>query len=590
MCPSLIHHSDPRSSFHHCFTSCDSHQPHPPLLLLLVLSFERGESSCRHRTANGPVVCDSPLKSVVVVVVMCWAVHGLAVITSIILFAVFPPAWHVAAVGPTACYPRVNDAALAVNGPTLDWHNDAWSERFRMTGGDLFMTPLTIVDAMLASSIRLFPTNNTGPLTVRAALYDYQSLLLVQTELVTVTSGPTLTQIDLKLVRDLVLTPGRYGVGVWFAPRPGAGASWGVNLTFTTPSSMYYRSVPTSESFDRTNGSFPVLLAPWNKWGWRTVPLASLVHVVGLACATHLPAEPISLNASLFNVLEQLRAKAGGRPPGMGAGLIHLPTPLSNLTNSRVADNAVCPFILAASAVSGVRRADALVPEPIQLTDRWQLTNYSFVVTAVLVHQAIELGMLKLTTTVGDVLPYLPRTTSATGGLQGDCGCGSSQGYFAQSRYACGARIYPNWMNVTVAHLLTQVSSLVTLDSTMTRELSTLRDMERSGEAEECTGYAVPSRRYLITKLLALSVPRPPLSPDEPTPNGDYMGASSLNGLVLAVMLEEIYGREWERLASALFQRLHMDSAGFGPLSPAVPLNQTADDVYGHSYGARRHD
>ena len=494
-----------------------------------------------------------------------------------------------AAAGPALCRPQADEPVLSANGP--DDRNEPYCDldRFVVTGGQLFLIPLPVASAMQAVSVRFFPdgARNTGELTVRAALYDWNSALLAQTELRTLTAGAELVQAELRFARGLELTPGRYGVGLWFAPRPASGADWGVNLTVTVPATMYSRSVGASEAFDRSNGSFPGLLAPFVKWNWLNTECAALVQLVGLACATALPAAPISLNESLVALLENLRTSAGGRPPGMGAGVLQLPlplsSPLSRLSGSTAPDDAVCPFTLAAVAVSGVRRADAVQPEPVQVTDRWQLSNYSFALTAVMAHQAVEERLLRLDTTVADVLPYLPRTADTAGGMRGDCGCGSSQGYFAQSQYACGARIHPSWQNVTVAHLLTQMSGLVTLTVTISGQLPELRAMEARGGAENCTGYSVPSRRYLLSKLLALPITLPPRSPALPA---DTLGASAINGLVLGCMLEELHGREWELLASAILQRLKMDTAGFGPLSPAVPLNESAPDVYGHWFGS----
>ena len=442
---------------------------------------------------------------------------------------------------------------------------------------------------MQATAIRLFPAgdNNTGRLVARAALYDFQSALISRTELATATAGAALTVLDLPLEHPAALSPGLYGVGLWFANQTYGGSS-PVNLTLTYPATMRVMdSLVASESWSATNGSLPALLAPWQAWSWPEVwtweEVAPLVKVVGLACSSALPAAPISLNASLYGLLDRVRQRANGRLPGLGAVILQLPSALTNLTGAAVPSRALCPFVPLAQAVSGVRRADAVTPEPLELTDRWQLSNYSSVLTAVLVHAAVEDGRLHLNQTVADVFPYLPLTTDSR---PIDCGCQSTAGYFAQSDHACSARIHPSWLKVNVAHLLSHMSGLYQLDLNVRRVfLNYSRSLELRGQPEKCTGYSLESRRYVLSQLLRLQIPNPPPGPSE-TPNEEGMGATATNPFILGCLLEEVHGREWESLATELLTTLQADTAGFGPVIPAqaVPLTEYADEPYGHMY------
>ena len=374
----------------------------------------------------------------------------------------------------------------------------------------------------------------------------------------------------------------------WFSPLPGNQ----IYLRRVPPvgpgviGQLRWERVGDPDAYDVRGGALPdMMAAPWYRSDSASA-VTSLVRLMGYECAEDTQPRTIDLNDTVRTILERLNNKHV--LPGSAAILILPPSSRSHSDDidtplSLVAGNTTrCPFSIAAMAVSGVRRSDSLQREPISPNDRWHMSNHVEMLTSLVANMLVEAGRISLTSTVAQIFPYLNGAAP--------CGCpsGSPQnatGYFQQSAYACGATLHLSWENVTVAHLLTHSDGLISLDASIGSSSALYREVlameAASSEPENCTNYPLPSRRFLLRRILPLAIPSSPRAIN----TAGLVGRSRASMLVLGLILEEVLHQPLETvLQEHVFAPLHMTSAGFGAVAPQIPLAQYADKLYGNPW------
>jgi hypothetical protein len=426
--------------------------------------------------------------------------------------------------------------------------------------------------------------SNTGRIIGRAALYDAESALVAQSSLVNVSAGGRDLLFPLQ-PQPLTVVAGDYKVSFWFSP---AMSMPNLHVVLTRSGGRYLKAGDAGLSFTASNGDFPPLLATYYVFFVSNSPAAPLVRLYGSTCdggqppalPAPLPA-PLRLNDSVQGLLHRLRAKWSD-VIAIGAAIIQ--TPDRHRTASSVSSpaNARCPFLPLAIAASGIRRIDSLQPQNVTANDTFFPHAASGHLTALLVNMAVHAGRLSFNTTIKSVFPYLPWSSDFRP-RQCECGPREGRGYFGQSPLSCNASIHGDWQFVTVAHLLTETAGL--------REISgrfafnswmeeTFR-MEELGQAENCTQYPLPSRRFFLQALLAGSIPNKPTSINTRSSLTPWL-TDSLDPVVLGLILEEVYSTPWETLATALMADLGMTTGGFGVPEEGVPLQQREQQPHGH--------
>jgi CubicO group peptidase (beta-lactamase class C family) len=347
---------------------------------------------------------------------------------------------------------------------------------------------------------------------------------------------------------------------------------------FCTSSAKATLILPTA-NFATVNASFPIVLAAPDTFADGTS--APFIQLMG--CTNSALTNSVDLNETLLAILRGIKIKYPD-VPAIGVSIIQTPS-LQSYTGTNSLVNSTCPFILVSTVVTGVRRADAVIPEPVTVDDKWHLGSNGKSMTAILIQMLIQAGKLSLTTIVADIFPYLPLSLTSASSLK-SCTCAnvtSADGYFAKSLYSCGLTIHSSWQNVTIAHLLTHASGL-TLDMAFTPDiLAEESEMEINGIIDSCTNYPMPSRRYHSSLLLSMAVPNPPSSVDVPI----AYTYSNHNYILLGLILEEIWHAPWESIIQQqLFNPLGMSTAGFGLPIKQVPLTSFATQPLGHSMDA----
>ncbi|CAF1120957.1 unnamed protein product [Adineta ricciae] len=478
-----------------------------------------------------------------------------------------------------SCQTSSTSKVLLSNGPPISF-NSPYAQTLSVNF--LFQSPFQLASAIQVSAINIFPRQNNVSLTIRAALYDAASMLIAQTPIITTSTAEfSNTQSNpwsLPLERSVNLAVGiNYHVAYWFANSSNNGTGV-VALYATSPANATWLK-PTAD-FVAVNGSFPALLsAPHTFGSGRAAPF---IELIGKPCLNKISAATIHLDNTVLSILQTIRTKYGGIP-ALGASIIQMPTSDSFKGVQPIKDT-VCPFIPVSTVVSGVRRADAKIPEPVTVNDKWHLGSNTKAMTAMLVQILIQKGRLSLNTTVGDIFPYLPFSSMTTTPSSSDsCVCGNLQhtnGYFSKSPYSCNLKIHTSWKYITIAHLLTHTSGLDSLDALFTEQyfIDSVA-LDTNGFNESCTNYPIPSRRYHLSVMLPVTIPNSPPSIDVPVKSA----YSNNNFILLGLILEELLSLPWEIIIQQqLFDPLGMSTAGF--LSPItnVSLDAYAIQPLGH--------
>ncbi|CAF4990093.1 unnamed protein product [Rotaria sp. Silwood1] len=425
----------------------------------------------------------------------------------------------------------------------------------------------------------MFPRQNNGSLTVRAALYNAASMIIAQTATITVSavefSDAQPKPLTLSFDQPVNLTAGiSYSVAYWYANSSNNNAGY-VALFGTMPANATW--ITPGVDFSTVNGLFPSFLATFNIFGTGT--RAPFIQLVGLLCTNTVPATSIHLNETISSILQAIQRKYVG-VPAIGASIIQMPS-LESYTGVQSLPHVICPFIPVSTVVSGVRRTDAVTPEVVTVNDKWHLGSETKSMTAILIHMLIEAGKLNLNTTVSEIFPYLPFSSISTP-PSNSCTCtnlSNAVGYFAKSPYSCGLTIHTSWKYVTVAHLLTHASGLGALETIFAALTVEEYAIERNGTKESCSNYPWPSRHYRLSLLLPMAIPNSPSSIDVPV----AFSYSNNNFILLGLILEEIWHLPWESIIQhQLFDPLGMITAGFGSPIEDVPLNSFATQPLGH--------
>ncbi|CAF3873209.1 unnamed protein product, partial [Rotaria sordida] len=425
----------------------------------------------------------------------------------------------------------------------------------------------------------MFPRQNNGSLTVRAALYNAASMIIAQTATITVSavefSDAQPKPWTLPFDQPVNLTAGiGYSVAYWYANSSNNNAGY-VALFGTMPANATW--IAPAADFSTVNGLFPSFLATFNIFGTGT--RAPFIQLIGLQCTNTVPATPIHLNETILSILQAIQRKYVG-VSAIGASIIQLPS-LESYTGAQPSPRVICPFIPVSTVVSGVRRADAVTPEAVTVNDKWHLGSETKSMTAILIHMLIEAGKLNLNTTVGEVFPYLPFSSISTP-PSNSCACtnlSNAVGYFAESPYSCGLTIHTSWKYVTIAHLLTHASGLGALETIFNEFIVEEYAIEINGTKESCSNYSLPSRRYHLSVLLPMAIPSSPPSIDVPV----AYSYSNNNFILLGLILEEIWHLPWESIIQRqLFDPLGMITAGFGSPIEEVSLSSFATQPLGH--------
>ncbi|CAF2514117.1 unnamed protein product [Rotaria sp. Silwood2] len=425
----------------------------------------------------------------------------------------------------------------------------------------------------------MFPRQNNGLLTVRAALYNAASMIIAETATITV-SAVEFSDVQpkpwtLPFDQPVNLTAGiSYSAAYWYAGSSNGGVG-NAKVFVTSPANATW--ITPAANFSTVNGSFPRLLAAPYTYDIGTI--APFIQLIGLPCTNTVRATPIHLNETIFSILQEIQRKYV-HVPAIGASIIQMPS-LESYTGAQSSPHVICPFIPVSTVVSGVRRADAVTPEIVTVNDKWHLGSETKSMTAILIHMLIQAGKLNLTTTVGEVFPYLPFSSTSTP-PSNSCTCvdlSNAVGYFAKSPYSCGLTIHTSWKYVTIAHLLTHASGLGALETVFNVLTVEELALERNGTKESCSNYVLPSRRYHISLLLSMAIPSPPPSINVPV----AYSYSNNNFILLGLILEEIWCIPWESIIQRqLFDPLGMITAGFGSPIQQVPLNSFATQPLGH--------
>jgi CubicO group peptidase (beta-lactamase class C family) len=447
----------------------------------------------------------------------------------------------------------------------------------------LFQTSVfELTSAIQVTAVLMFPRQHIGTLTVRAALYDISSTLIAQTLLTEISAAGFLNAqiqpLTLLFDQPVNLTAGvGYSVSYWYANSSNAGDGY-FSLFCTSPANATL-TLPVA-NFATVNGSFPIILATSYILGDGTS--APFIQLMGSPCTNTIPAISIRLNETVLTILKGIRSKYN-HVPAIGVSIIQMPS-LQSYTEAPSPANAICPFIPVSTVVTGIRRTDAVTPESTAVTDQWHLGSNTKSMTAILIHMLIQAGKINLTTTVGQLFPYLPFTLFPTPPSNA-CTCANFSnaiGYFAESPYSCGLAIHTSWQHITVAHLLTHSSGLEALDTAVFPGSSVFAqefELERNGTTEACTNYSLPSRRYHLSQLLSMIVPTPPSSIND---SAAYYYSNN-NHILLGLILEEIWHLPWEVIIQQqLFDPLGMATAGFGSPIEQMPLTSFATQPFGH--------
>ena len=136
------------------------------------------------------------------------------------------------------------------------------------------------------------------------------------------------------------------------------------------------------------NGSMPELLAAEGFWLGGTSTIVPVLRLWGSQCANTVQAPPLDLQRITSNVLNAVLLKWNGTV-AMGAAIVQAPEPASQHSALQQAE-ALCPHVLVSVAVAGVRRADSLYPEPVQVDDQWLHGSETETMTAVLIGLELE--------------------------------------------------------------------------------------------------------------------------------------------------------------------------------------------------------
>ncbi|CAF3487495.1 unnamed protein product [Rotaria sp. Silwood1] len=408
--------------------------------------------------------------------------------------------------------------------------------------------------------------------TVQITALDAASTLIAQTATITISAVefPNVKPKSWTLPFDqsVNLTAGiSYSVAYWYAGYVALFATNPAHATWITPTA----------NFSTVNGSFPSLLAASYAYGVGTT--APFVQLIGLLCINTVPATPIHLNKTILSILQEIQHKYIG-VPAIGVSIIQIPS-LESYTGAQSPPNVICLFIPVSTVVSGVRRADAVIPEVVTVNDKWHLGSDTKSMTAIFIQMLIQAGKLNLTTTVGQFFHYLAfSSTSTPPSTSYTCAnLSNAIGYFAKSPYSCGLAIHNSWKNVTIAHLLTHASGVDALDTAFAAFYAEELALERNGTKESCSNYSLPSRRYHLSLLLSMAIPKAPPSIHVPV----AYSYSNNNFILLGLILEEIWYLQWESIIQRqLFDPLGMITAGFGSPIQQIPLNSFATQPLGH--------
>ncbi|CAF3964333.1 unnamed protein product [Adineta steineri] len=400
-----------------------------------------------------------------------------------------------------------------------------------------FQTPFQLASAVQVTAIVMFPRQNNVSLTVRAALYDAASMLIAQTATMTASafefSNEQPKPWSLPFDRPVNLVVGvSYHVAYWYAGSNNGDVN-SVALFATNSSNVTW--IAPGAKFATVNGSFPILLAAPNIFSSAVAPF---IQLMGSPCTNTVPITAIHLNETILSILQAIQSKYKD-VPAIGASIIQTPS-MQSYKGAQSPAHVICPFIPVSTIVSGIRRFDAKTPEAVTINDKWHLGSNTKSMTAILIQMLIQAGKLSLATTIGDIFPYLPFSSTPTPPLT-TCNCSdfsNIDGYFAKSPYSCGLAIHTSWKYITIAHLLTHTSGLDQLDVAYPIEHHIHElTLENNGTKESCSNYSLPSRRYHLGILLSMIISNPPSSTNVPA-NYSY---SNNNYIVLGLILEEIW-------------------------------------------------
>jgi CubicO group peptidase (beta-lactamase class C family) len=446
----------------------------------------------------------------------------------------------------------------------------------------LYQLPFRLNFTAQISTVRLLTANATARITARAALYDAGSNLIAQSELLDVAAGTGDRELVFRLPEAVTVAAGDYSVAVWFAPQSGSTPSQ-VPLVMTASSYARWSEPQPGRGFLSVNGEFPSFLAAAAIVNSSTAS-APHVQLHGSRCSSLQP-PAIALEQAMQSVLDRLRDKHGaGGPPAMGAAIIQMFS-LTSYNIIPVPAKARCPFVPVGLTVSGVRRVDSRVAEPVQAEDLWSQHAAAAPITALLINMAVRAGSLRFNSTVKSVFPYLPWSDEPQ---PANCSCSSrpvsGRGFFGLSPLSCNSSIHRSWLRVTMTHLLTHTAGLAALMPLVANGIMEEEwQLETTGQAENCTAYPLPSRRLQLQYMLRLELPHPPPSISQPSSD---RAASPLDHVLLGLVLEELHAQPWETIVQSLFDDLGMSSAGFGLPAAAVPLDQLAQQPSGHELGS----
>ncbi|CAF0845641.1 unnamed protein product [Adineta steineri] len=496
-----------------------------------------------------------------IVIIFCWCLLGL---TSSVLTANFFCS--------TLGVPQV----LLSNGPLI---SSNFSYVQTLATDLFFQTPFQLASAVQVTAIVMFPRQNNVSLTVRAALYDAASMLIEQTATMTAFafefSDEQPKPWSLPFDRPVNLTAGvSYHVAYWYTSSNNEDVN---NVALFATNSSNVTWIAPGAKFPTVNGSFPILLAAPNIFSSAVAPF---IQLMGSPCTNTVPITAIHLNETILSILQAIQSKYRDIP-AIGASIIQTPS-MQSYKGAQTPAHVICPFIPVSTIVSGIRRFDAVTPEAVTTNDKWHLGSNTKSMTAILIQMLIQAGKLSLATTIGDIFPYLPFSSTPTPPLT-TCNCSdfsNIDGYFAKSPYSCGLAIHTSWKYITIAHLLTHTSGLDQLDVAYPIEHHIHElTLENNGTKESCSNYSLPSRRYHLGILLSMIISNPPSSTNVPA-NYSY---SNNNYIVLGLILEEIWYLSWESIIqNELFNRLGMITAGFGSPIQQIPLNSFATQAFGH--------
>ena len=252
--------------------------------------------------------------------------------------------------------------------------------------------------------------------------------------------------------------------------------------------------------------------------------------------------------------------------PGAVVSLISLSPTSPHLTPSPL-----CPFHVAALSSAGVRRLTS--PTPTLPSDAYHHGSNTKAMTALLISRMVERGRLRWNQTAASVFPYLPwgDGTPST----------PSSGYFSGSPYVNLTLIHPTWHHVTIAHLCTHTSGLLSTDPTYSSWQGAMQTLERAIPLpglyrinSSWPLYPIPSRQWFLSRLLTAAVTSPPTSVNLPSSAG--YSYNNFNYVLLGCIMEELEGKAWDVvMQDTLFDPLGMLSAG----SDTPPLSRTVHSV-----------